>query len=136
MTDVRECRYATVRGAGRATKHMSWLVIVPVVIAGCSSSGDKKSGTSSSGTTTAQTSSAARTYVAAVNSLCEDLIPKVLAIRIGPEGSTPTRSEFVVEHPKLVPVYKTFDAQIDALPVSAADKPAADAFVAYRTWLT
>jgi len=137
MTDGTRRRYVMVRDIRLGARHIGWLVAVPVVMAGCSSGGDKPSGspTSSSGSTPTPTSSAAVSYVDAVNDLCEDLIPKVLAVRIGPEGSKPTRTEFVIEHPKLEPVYKVFDAQVDALPVSAADKAAADAFVAYRAWL-
>lgn len=125
------------RRAG-ASKLVVALVVATTVTAACSSSGTKGPTTSSASISTSASSTAgtsSRPYVASVNKLCEDLIPKVLAIRTGPAGSEPTLQEFLAEDPKLESVYKAFDAQVDALPVSTADKQAAAAFDAYRTWL-
>jgi hypothetical protein len=114
-------------------------VVAATTVAACSSSATKGSTSSSASSSTSASSTAVTSsgsYAASVNKLCDDLIPKVLAIRTGPAGSEPTLQEFLAEDPKLEPVYKAFDAQVDALPVSTADKPADAAFDAYRTWLS
>jgi hypothetical protein len=115
-------------------KRIGLLLAIPAAVAGCTSSGDGSS-PSSEPANRAASSAAAAAYVEQLNTLCDRLIPKVLDIRIGPEGSVPTMRQFVIEHPKLETLYETFDAKVDAIPADGAAQQVAEVFDDYRQWL-
>ena len=73
--------------------------------------------------------SAPRSYVTQVNALCQELLAEVLRFDI---GNNVTIEQFLGKHEKLVPAIEAFDAEVDAIPVTPADRTAADAFNAYR----
>jgi len=68
-------------------------------------------------------------YVAQVNDRCRELLAQVLGFDI---GNAVTIEQFLGKHEQLVVAIHDFDADVDALPVTAAERPAADAFDAYR----
>lgn len=80
--------------------------------------------------------SASGSYVSRVNALCESMIPEVMAVRGDKDGDAggdfPTLAEFEGQEAKLKPIITKFDAAVDAIPVTDADRAAADAFNAYR----
>jgi hypothetical protein len=79
--------------------------------------------------------SASGSYVAQVNALCEAMIPKVMAVRGDDDGDGggdfPAITEFEGQEDKLKPIIAEFDAAVEAIPVTDADRPAADALKAY-----
>jgi hypothetical protein len=87
------------------------------------------------GATPSQTSpssadpSAADGYVVQVNARCRELLTQVMGFDI---GNAVTIEQFLGKHEQLVVAIKDFDADVDAIPVTATDRPAADAFDAYR----
>jgi hypothetical protein len=110
-----------------------WPILVGGLVAGtaagCSDSTDNDSRTSAT-TAVASTPPATEVgYVARVNALCEELIPKVLAVN---GGKQPTLERFEIERPKLKALNKAFDAQVDAIPITSAERAAAKAFDAFR----
>jgi hypothetical protein len=68
-------------------------------------------------------------YAVQVNTLCRDLLADVLTFDI---GNAVTIKQFLGKHRPLVAAIRDFDAHVDAIPVTEADQPAADAFDAYR----
>lgn len=110
-----------------------------VSAAGCGDSDDDSDAASASADTPATSSpspSASGGYVAQVNALCEAMIDKVMAVR-GDEdgdggGDFPSMTEFEEQELQLRSIHEEFDAEVDALAVSDADQPAADAFDAFR----
>lgn len=71
-------------------------------------------------------------YVAQVNRLCEELIPKVLEASGGGHPTTFPIKDYNAERPKRTALFKAFDAKVDAIEVADADRSAADAFDAFR----
>ena len=72
-------------------------------------------------------------YVARLNGLCAELQPKVLQIYGGGGYPAPYPIKvFESEQPRLTSLYRTFDAQADALPLTDGDRRAFEAFKAYR----
>ena len=99
---------------------------------GCGGS-DGNSAAQATSTTGVTTSAFAAGYVARVNKLCAELLPGVLAIYGGGGHPAPYPIKvFQAEQPRLTALYAAFDEQVDALPVSAAERRAAQAFMAYR----
>jgi hypothetical protein len=70
--------------------------------------------------------------VARVNALCADLMPKVLGATGGGHPESFPIKAFNAERPKVRDLMKAFDEQVDAIPVAAADRSAANAFDAFR----
>ena len=85
--------------------------------------------TSSPAPPTSSRSSAVAGYAEQVTGLCRELLAQVLEFDI---GNAVTIEEFLGKHVRLVSAIEDFDAQVDAIPVTSADRPAADAFDAYR----
>jgi hypothetical protein len=68
-------------------------------------------------------------YVAQVNALCSELEPKVVAIT---QGREPAIDWYPAGRAEIDALYKEFDAAVDAIPVTDADRPADDAMNAFR----
>ena len=68
-------------------------------------------------------------YVVQVNALCQELLSQVLTFDI---GNAVTIEQFLGKHRKLVAAIHEFDAEVDRIPVTSADRSAASAFDAYR----
>jgi hypothetical protein len=117
--------------------------LLALITAGCSSSSSSSAARSHTSATPPSStvasspakSSAAFNYVGQVDALCGELQGKVLAV-YGGQGhhTSPPIRVYLAERSKLAPVYRAFDAQVDAFPVSAADRAADEAFDAYRRW--
>ncbi len=111
-------------------------VLLAVTAAGCSDSDDEEATASPDTTTVASASPTAASYVSQVNALCEALIPGVMGIRGDKDGDgggdLPAMEEFEDQQLKIAPITAAFDAEVDAIPVSEADRAAADAFDDYR----
>lgn len=80
--------------------------------------------------------SSSGSYVAQVNALCEAMIDEVMAVR-GDEdgdggGDFPSMAEFEQQELEIRSIHEEFDAEVDALAVSDADRAAADAFNGFR----
>jgi hypothetical protein len=67
--------------------------------------------------------------VARVNDLCSQLLSQVLTFDIGNDVSI---EAFQTKRAKLLPLIAAFDQDVATIPVSAEDRPAADAFNSYR----
>jgi hypothetical protein len=73
-------------------------------------------------------------YVDAVNALCDDLLPKVLAVIHGGHPGTYPISEFLAELPAHSKLERDFDTQLARIPVPAAaasQSAALRAYIAY-----
>lgn len=112
-------------------------MLLLMTVSGCGGSDEKE--TSAPSPTTAISSpspSAAGSYVAQVNTLCESMIPEVMAVRGDQDddggGDFPALAEFEGQETQLEPIMSKFDAAVDAIPVTDADRPAVAAFDAYR----
>ena len=70
-------------------------------------------------------------YVTQINTLCVRLVEDYLDVTKPHPGSFPI-AEYLADKEKVQPLIDAFDAQVDAIPVSAADAPAAEAFAAFR----
>jgi hypothetical protein len=79
----------------------------------------------------APTSAPAADFVTQVNTLCVKLVEDYLDATRPHPGSFPI-AEYLSERAKVQPLIDEFDAQIDAIPVTATDGPAAEAFHAFR----
>ena len=107
---------------------------------GCGDSDDDASPSADTApaTTTASTPSpdSSASYVAQVNALCEAMIDKVMGVRGDEDGSgggdLPSIDEFEAQEMQIRSIHAEFDAKVDALPVTDADRAAADAFDAFR----
>jgi hypothetical protein len=110
--------------------------LVLLTAAGCGGSDDDPSPTAKSTATSTPTAAATTSaYVTEVNQLCRDLIDDVVPIT-GNNAPAPTRETYLANRTKLLPVYETFDAAVDAVPVETdADREADKAFDAYRAAL-
>jgi len=70
-------------------------------------------------------------YVAQLNELCAGLRADLFAVTTPHPGSF-TIEDYQAEQPKVTPLIEAFDAKVEAIPVTAADRPAADAFGALQ----
>ncbi|MDR7086181.1 nitrous oxide reductase accessory protein NosL [Aeromicrobium panaciterrae] len=95
-------------------------LLLAALVTGCTDSNDAPSKPSPS---------VQADYVTQVNALCGKLLTQVLAFDIGNVVST---EEFLTKHEKLVAAIQDFDAEVESIRVTAADRKAADAFDAYR----
>jgi len=116
-------------------KRVGWFVAVPLLATACTSDGGGSAPSTLAPSSGVASSAAAEAYVGQLNALCERLIPKVLAVRIGPAGSVPTMRQFLVERPQLAALYETFDAKVDSLAAEGAAQQVAEVFDDYRQWL-
>jgi len=64
-----------------------------------------------------------------ISALCQELLSQVLTFDI---GNAVTIEQFLGKHRKLVAAIHDFDAEVDRIPVTSADRSAAEAFDAYR----
>lgn len=118
------------------------LALAMVVSAtGCGDSDDEEASPSADttpATTTASTPSptSSASYVAQVNALCEAMIDKVMGVRGDEDGSGggdfPSIDEFEAQELQIRSIHAEFDAEVDALPVTDADRDAAEALDAFR----
>ncbi len=114
-------------------------VLLVASLAGCGDSDDSEdSGASGPSATTVASASptASGSYVSQVNALCESMIDKVMAVR-GDEngdggGDFPSMEEYEQQELQIRSVHAEFDAHVDSIPVSSADRAAVDAFDAFR----
>lgn len=103
------------------------LGLVPVLVLGACGSDPEP--TAPSTAPSVSVSAEAEGYVDQVVDLCRDLLAEVLTFDI---GNAVTIEQFLGKHEPLVAAIRAFDAQVDAIPVTEGDRPAADAFDAYR----
>lgn len=105
--------------------------VFAVTAIGC---GDSSGGgrTPTASVTVSTTSVPGPDYATRLNSLCAELLPKVIAIYGGGHPGPYPITVFEAEQPRITALYKTFDAEADAMPVTDADRRAVDAFAAYR----
>jgi hypothetical protein len=111
------------------------LLVLPV--SGCGGSGEDEAAVPSATPAAASPSpTASGSYVSQVNALCESMIPAVMAVRGDSDGDGggdfPAMDEFEAQEAQLEPILEAFDAAVDAIPVTEADRAAADAFNAFR----
>jgi hypothetical protein len=99
--------------------------VLAVATAGCGNSADRDAAPIPA----ASTAPAAGAYVTEVNALCARLLSDVLAFDI---GNDPTIEQFEKKRNKLTALTKEFDAKVEAIPVTSADRSAAAAFTAYQ----
>jgi crotonobetainyl-CoA:carnitine CoA-transferase CaiB-like acyl-CoA transferase len=102
-----------------------------VIVAGCGDDSENDAAPAATTPAATTTSRATAGYVAEVNRLCAELEPKVLDIAGPHPGSFPIKA-YEAERPKRAALYEAFDAKVEAIPVSAGDRSAADAFDAFR----
>lgn len=115
-------------------------MLLVTFLSGCggSDNGEAEASSTPSATATVASPSASATasYVSRVNGLCESMIPKVMAVRGDKNGDgggdIPTPAEYEGQEARLKPIVEEFDAAVAAIPVTDKDRPAADAFDAYR----
>jgi hypothetical protein len=114
------------------------LIASSVVACACSSSTAAHSTVPSHTSVPSATSSASPTavvtaaqYVAAVNALCDDLLPKVMAAIDGGHPSTYPISQFMAELPAHSKLERGFDQALARIPVPADAKPQSAALQAY-----
>src|SRR5688572_30082938 len=90
------------------------------------------SGAANTGASPIFTSAApAGDFITQVNTLCVALVEDYLDAADPHPGSFPIE-DYLTEKAAVQPLIDAFDAQVDAIPVSDADRPAADAFAAFR----
>jgi hypothetical protein len=107
------------------------------VLVGCSSGGGSTDSADSEPTTTPSSSApspsedaAEQTYLDAVNALCDDLLPKVLAATGG--GSLDiTAAQYLKDWPGHEKVLDEFDTALAAVPVPPSAQDAAGAMASY-----
>lgn len=116
---------------------MGVLLLMPV--SGCGDSAGEEASTPSPTAAVSSPSpspSASGSYVSKVNALCESMIPDVMKVRGDTDndggGDLPSLKEVEGQEAQLKPIMEKFDTAVDAIPVTDADRPAADAFNAYR----
>ncbi len=109
------------------TKTLLICGLLAVTAAGCGDSSENDATPAATTTTVAKAN-----YVAQVNGLCEELMPKVLDVTGGGHPTAYPIKDYNAERPKLTALYKAFDAKVEAISVAAADRSEADAFDAFR----
>jgi hypothetical protein len=117
-----------------ARRWVAIAALATLALTGCSSSGDSPG-------TTAPPSSALRAasdpagpvqvYLAAVNALCDDLLPKVLQSLDGGHSDVYPVATFFAEQPAHTALLAGFDAALAKVPVPPAADDKAAAFAAY-----
>jgi hypothetical protein len=104
------------------------VAVACLLVTGCSSS--KASDTRSSGS--ADTSATAvQQYLAAVNTLCDDLLPKVLQVIKGGHPDVYPVAEFFAELPAHSQLLSGFDSQLSEVAVPPAARMKSAALAAY-----
>jgi len=88
------------------------------------------SSAAASSASSASESSAAQTYLAAVNRLCDALLPKVTAVTHGGSQDVPV-TDYLAQQPAHAQLLGDFDQQLALVPVPAAAKGQAAVFAAY-----
>src|SRR3954451_13537574 len=130
--DSREVMVAGKRST-RVALACGGFAMVGTVAMGCS--GSDANAPTRTAPTVASTSTArpAPEFAAQVTQLCTELQPKVLQIYGGGGHPAPYPIRvFKAEQPRLTSLYQAFDARVDAIPVTDADRRAVAAFKAYR----
>lgn len=123
--------------------HMRRMILIGTVLvlalSGCSDSDDEETAAASPTAATSPSPTASGSYVAQVNALCGAMIDKVMAVRGDDDGdgggNVPTMDNFAQQDAQLRPVIEDFDAEVAAIPVSDADRAAAEAFDDYRAFI-
>lgn len=105
-------------------------VLLAVTAPGCSDDSENDAG--AAGTPAATPSAATIDYVAEVNALCAELMPKVMEVVGGGHPTTYPIEDFTSEQPKINALIAEFDTKVEALPVADAHRSAADALTAFR----
>ncbi len=77
------------------------------------------------------TAAPASEYVAQLNSLCADLRADLLEVTTPHPGSF-SIEDYQTEQPKISALIEAFDAKVESIPVTAADRPAVDALNALQ----
>jgi len=116
----------------RSTMGVGVLLMGTAVGCGDSDREDAAPGSTSSATSLASAAPATPTsdgYVVQVNAPCRELLSQVLTFDI---GNAVMIAQFLGKHQQLVLAIHDFDADVDRIPVTSADRSAADAFDAYR----
>ena len=123
----------------RRVGRLAAVLLLAVSLTACGDSDDDEASASAPSATPAGASpspSASGSYVAQVNALCEAMIDKVMAVRGDSDsdggGDFPSMDSYEQEELQIRSIHEEFDAEVDALPVSDAERPAADAFDAFR----
>jgi hypothetical protein len=96
--------------------------------------GSTKPGAASTGTSSAPAVDPVQTYLDRVNSLCDNLLPKVLAAIHGGHPDVYPVAEFMSELPKHAQLETDFDAALAKIPVPPAAQTQSAALHAYITY--
>lgn len=112
---------------GRAHLVATVLAAACLVIGGCSSGSSTPTIASS---TLNQTAASVQSYLDAVNKLCDDLLPKVIAVTHGGSFDIPLK-DFFAQLPAHTKLRDDFDASLASIPVPTAARSNAAALAAY-----
>ena len=120
---------------GTTTRRLACAVALSAALAGCSSSSPSPAGaapSSAASSSAASTAAAdpAQVYLAAVNALCDALLPKIVTVTHGGNIDVPAR-EYLATWPAHKRLLDGFDAHLAAIPVPAAAQDKAAALTAY-----
>jgi hypothetical protein len=124
---------------------MRWTFLVAALLAvsaaGCSDDDDNGDASvpSAASNPSPTASASAASYVTQVNALCEAMVDKVMAVRGDKDGDGggdfPSMEDYAAQEERLAPIIEEFDAKVATIPVTDADRAAAEAFDAYRDFL-
>jgi hypothetical protein len=113
-----------------------WLRLTALVasaslaVCGCSSSSMSEPATSAASSPAHAADSDVQTYLAAVNRLCDALLPKVIRVTHGGSVDVPVK-KYLVQQPAHARLLADFDRQLAGVPVPPAAKDKAAALAAY-----
>ena len=103
---------------------------VLLVSCGCSSTSAGTAHSTSSTNTAPADAAAVQTYLSAVNALCSELLPKVIAVTHGGSLDVPVK-DYLAQQPAHAKLLADFDRQLALVPVPPAAKDKAAAFAGY-----
>jgi hypothetical protein len=106
------------------------LLAAASLIVACSSSSQSRSSHSAVPSSTGSGGAAVPAYLAAVNRLCDALLPKVIAVTHGGSLDIPVK-RYLAQQPAHAKLLADFDHQLALVPVPPAAKDKAAAFDAY-----
>ena len=116
--------------SGSTARWIVGAVAASAMVAGCSSSGSSPPRPVLSGVPSTPAADAAQRYLSAVNTLCDALLPKVIAATHGGSIDVPAR-EWLATWPAHQRLLHGFDADVAALPVPPGAHREAAALAAY-----
>jgi hypothetical protein len=114
----------------RTTRRLISAVALSAALAGCSSSGPSSASTAPSRAASAAAADPAQVYLAAVNALCDALLPKIVTVTHGGSVDVPVH-EYLATWPAHKQLLDGFDAHVATIPVPAAAQGKAAALSSY-----